>query len=133
LEHGVVTKFKVIDTQPGGPPRPLGLAGQALWHSITRDYDISDAAGIELLCLACQALDRAEECRSLIDRHGVAQVHRDTGVIRQNPLLRDELANRAFCSKTLERLGLNTEPVKAAGRPTGGTYSFDPQTPKQAS
>ena len=87
----MAAKLKLIDTRAGGPPRPLGRYGMALWHRITHDFDISDAAGIELLCLACQALDRAEECRALIDKHGAVLIHRDSGVIRQNPLLRDEL------------------------------------------
>ena len=100
-----MTKFKVIDTQPGGPPRPLGSAGQALWHSITRDYDISDAAGIELLCLACQALDRAEAIADLISHAGVGAVNVELGAFRSNPLVKDELACRAFVAKQLERLG----------------------------
>ena len=115
----MAAKLKLIDTRAGGPPRPLGRYGMALWHRITHDFDISDAAGIELLCLACQALDRAEECRALIDKHGAVLIHRDSGVIRQNPLLRDELANRAFVAKQLERLGVNQEPTKSVGRPTG--------------
>jgi hypothetical protein len=55
----MAAKFKLIDSNAGGPPRPLHQHGMALWSRVTRDYDISDAAGIELLCLACQALDRA--------------------------------------------------------------------------
>ena len=60
-----MTKFKVIDTQPGGPPRPLGSAGQALWHSITRDYDISDAAGHDAgaLWLHTQASPKSKDVR----------------------------------------------------------------------
>jgi hypothetical protein len=123
----MASKLKLIETtKPGGAPRPLGKHGLALWRSITVEYDISDAAGIELLCLACQALDRAEGCRALIDEHGSAIINQDTGVIRQNPLLRDELANRAFVAKSLERLGLNTEPTKANGRPPG-SWTHEPK------
>jgi hypothetical protein len=120
----MAAKFKLIDSSAGAPPRPLQQHGMALWRSIVTEYEVSDAAGRELLCLACQALDRAEECRALIDKHGEAVIHKDTGVIRQNPLLRDELANRSFVAKTLERLGVNQEPTKASGRPPG-SWSYE--------
>jgi hypothetical protein len=118
----MAAKLKLIDSSAGGPPRPLGQHGAALWRSIVTDYDISDAAGIELLCLACQALDRAEACRAIIDEHGEAVAV--NGAIRANPLLRDELSNRAFVSKCLERLGVNQEPTKASGRPPG-SWSYE--------
>jgi hypothetical protein len=57
----------------------------------------------------------SEACRAIIDEHGVAVAV--NGAIRANPLLRDELSNRAFVSKCLERLGVNQEPTKANGRP----------------
>jgi phage terminase small subunit len=113
----MAAKLKLIDSSAGGPPRPLGPAGQALWRRICGDYDISDAAGVELLTLACEALDRAQACREVIDRHGVAQVHKDSGVIRENPLCKIELANRSYVAKQLERLGINEAPVKAIGKP----------------
>ena len=43
-------KLKLVETTPGGPPRPLGKHGMALWRSIVTEYDVTDAAGIELLC-----------------------------------------------------------------------------------
>src|SRR5262245_42694337 len=45
----MASKLTLIDTKPGSPPRPLLRHGQALWNRITRDYDVTDAAGIELL------------------------------------------------------------------------------------
>src|SRR5215471_8985287 len=113
-----MAKPKLIEITSGGPPRPLGDHGMALWRSITDDFDISDAAAIELLTLACQALDRAEACRVRIDADGeISTVNGQPG--RAHPLLRDELANKAFVTKALERLGLTTEPTKAVGRPAG--------------
>ena len=120
----MASKLKLVDTSAGGPPRPLGPPGAALWRSITRDYDVTDAAGIELLCLACQALDRAEECREVIDEHGAAFIVQPSGMIRENPLCKTELANRAFVSKTLERLGVNDAPKLANGRPPG-SWSYE--------
>jgi hypothetical protein len=85
---------------------------------VHRAYRITDIGGLELLCLACQALDRAESLREAIDRDGT-MLRTKTGDLRSNPLLRDELANRAFCAKTLDRLGLNAENIKPEGRPGG--------------
>src|SRR5262245_21835434 len=110
--------LKLIDTPLGGPPRPLGKHGMALWRRVTDEYAIDDSGGVELLALACQALDRAESCREQIDEAG--EVIMVNGVpARAHPLLQSELANRAFASKCLERLGLAAEPAKAVGRPAG--------------
>jgi len=101
----------------------------ALWRSITGEFDVSDSAGRELLCLACQALDRAEAIRDLIDHVGEGSIT-ESGVVRANPMLKDELACRAFVAKQLERLGVNQEPTKAVGRPaeTWSVTKTDKQT-----
>jgi hypothetical protein len=100
------------------PPRTLGEAGLALWRRVNAEYDISDAAGVEMLCQACTTLDRAEGLRSEIDRDGAVLVSR--GQIRDNPCLKHELAARAFIVRTLSRLGLSFEPLRATpGRPPG--------------
>src|SRR5262245_28283169 len=52
------------------PPRRLGVHGMALWANIQKDYGIIDSGGCEYLCLACQALDRAEACRAQIEVDG---------------------------------------------------------------
>ena len=41
------------------PPRNMGLDGQSLWRRVMGEYQIEDCGGIEMLALACQALDRA--------------------------------------------------------------------------
>ena len=52
------------------PPRKLGDPGRSLWDRVMAEYDISDSGGLEMLCQACQALDRAEARRA----QGVVQV-----------------------------------------------------------
>jgi hypothetical protein len=80
------------------------------------EYGISDSGGIELLFQCCRACDRAEELRLAIDRDG-AVVQTRTGP-KDHPALRHELANRAFVARSLQRLGLNLEPVRTSkGRP----------------
>ena len=77
------------------PARTLGKHGQNLWSRVTSEYAIEDAAGRELLTLACQALDRAEALREAIDRDGELLMLR-TGGLREHPGIKLELANRAF-------------------------------------
>ena len=101
------------------PPRTLGDSGLSLWNRIMSEYRIEDCGGLEILAQACQALDRAETLRSEIERDG--DVLRLQGTVRDHPALKHELANRAFIVRTLVRLGLNFEPVRAAvGRPGYG-------------
>jgi len=72
--------------------------------------------------LAAEALDRAEVCRERIDRDG--EMISTKGGMRKNPLLKSELASRAFVVRTLARLGLNFEPVRpSVGRPGRGLGS----------
>jgi len=106
--------LKLIDK--GGPPRPLGKHGMALWRSITGEFEVDDAAALEMLCQACQGLDRAEAGREQIEEIGECDVV-DGVAVKEHPLLRHELAARAFVVKCIERLGLNAEPGKAVGRP----------------
>ena len=98
------------------PPRPLDSHGTALWDRVMGAYRIEDEGGIELLAQACAALDRAEALAAAIAEDG-AVIH-VRGVPRSQPGCKDELACRAFVTRTLERLGLNVETVKPPGRPT---------------
>jgi hypothetical protein len=100
------------------PPRPLGEQGSSLWHRIQSEYDVRDAGGIELLVQACEALDRVGRVREQIDADG--EVIRVRGTVRAHPALRDEIAGRAFITRTLARLGLDVEPIRSSvGRPPG--------------
>ena len=113
--------LKLVSTTPPdrvASPRDLGEHGLSLWRSVTSEYQLEDAGGVAMLALACQALDRAEACRAQIDEDG-EMLRTKTGM-RENPLLKSELANRAFVVRTLAKLGLDVEPVRpSAGRPPG--------------
>ena len=97
------------------PPRKLGRNGAQLWKNITREYVIDDAADLETLALACEQLDRAQECRERIDSDGL--MIRTKAGPKDHLLLKSELAARAYVSRTLQRLGLGSEPTKPVGRP----------------
>jgi hypothetical protein len=100
------------------PPRTLGNHGLSLWNRIMSEYDVRDAGGVEMLTLACEALDRAEALRGEIERDG--PVLRGRGLVKEHPGLKHELAARSFVVRTLHRLGLDVEPIRAGvGRPGG--------------
>src|SRR5215207_7167708 len=92
---------------PARPPRHLGEHGSKLWASVHAEYGIEDAGGIEMLLLACQSLDRAEELAENIKADGV--VIRSKAGLKENPLIKHELAARSFVVRTLGRLGLDVE------------------------
>jgi hypothetical protein len=100
------------------PPRKLGEAGLSLWNRVQSEYRICDVGGQELLAQACLAADRAEALAAQIDADGERIVTK-TG-IKDHPLLKHELAARAFIVKTLQRLGITDEPIKAVGHPPRG-------------
>ena len=101
-----------------GPPRELHHHGRVLWDTIMSEFSIPDAGGLEMLLQICQAVDRQQILRVEIDRDG--EVIRVRGMIKAHPALREELALRSFIVRTLQRLGLDAEPIKAIGRPATG-------------
>ena len=113
-----MTKLKVVTgSDPGlSPPRPLGTHGQALWTRVLSEFAVDDVAGREMLAHACASLDTAELCADQVRADGPV-IRLKGGAIREHPALRPELQNRAFVVRTLARLGLGDEPLKAIGRP----------------
>ena len=102
---------------PHAPPATLGKTGANLWNRVMSEYGIDDAGGREILLQSCAAADRAAECAELVARDGLT-VRSPTGP-KDHPLLKHELAARAFVVRSLHKLGLDIEPVRAPGRPSG--------------
>jgi len=101
---------------PPGPPENLKRYGRALWAKVQDQYAIADVGGTEMLGQACAAADVAEDCAAKIKSEGLTVVS-GSGTPHDHPLLRHELAARAFVVKTLRALGLNVEPLRRPGRP----------------
>jgi hypothetical protein len=100
------------------PPITLGQHGRSLWDRIQAEYAVDDSAGIEMLAQACAGADLAEQLQGQVERDGAVIYVR--GTPRAHPAVKDLLAARAFVVRTLTKLGLNFEPVRAsAGRPSG--------------
>src|SRR5262249_2685976 len=96
------------------PPRPLGTHGSRLWETVQVEYRIEDRGGIEILAQCCASLDRAEDLAAAIARDG-SVVYSRAGAPKTHPAVKDELACRAFVTRSLERLGLNVESIKQPG------------------
>jgi len=107
--------FDPASTTPQ-PPRTLGEHGLSLWQSIQSKYRIDDAAGREMLVQACEAADRVARLAEKINADGEV-IETENGP-KPHPLLKDELAGRAFIVRVLRQLGLNLEPTRLVGRPT---------------
>src|SRR5262245_35178039 len=110
---GKKPSLKVVGDSPGNspqPPRKLGAPGRQLWDRVHREFDIADSGGIELLTLACEATDRAQELSEAITRNGVT-VKTRTG-IKAHPALRDEIQCRALVARLLKQLGITLEPLR---------------------
>ena len=71
-KNRVPPRLTIVPTNTSAvkPARKLGKYGADLWARVTDEYDMSDAAGVEMLTSACQALDRAELLRAQIDSDG---------------------------------------------------------------
>jgi hypothetical protein len=104
--------------KPPTPPSKLGAAGMSLWKDIVVAYEFNDRASYEALYQVCAAADRAQACRVQIDTDG--EIIRTKSGVKDHPLLKHEIAARAFVVRTLGRLGLDLEPVRSGpGRPPG--------------
>lgn len=109
------------------PPAGLGSHGVALWRTITAEYVIDDAPGLEILRGACEAIDRAETAKAEVLRDGMT-VTNATGSLRPHPALAVEHSFRGLALRHLTSLGVNAEPKRdRPGRPPAkGSNPFAP-------
>jgi hypothetical protein len=90
----------------------------ALWQAAHAEFSFDDIGSVELLAQACASLDRAEALAECIARDGEVIYVRN--VPKPHPAIKDELALRAFVSRSLQRLGLTGVQVRPVGRPPSG-------------
>ena len=101
------------------PPSDLHRTGRDLWQTILHEYEIDDSGSLALLVEACRAADRAEQCAKVIERDGPL-ITSANGNIKDHPLLKVELLQRSFVTRTLIRLGVVDPPKNPVGRPVRG-------------
>src|SRR5262245_44225267 len=115
------TALEIVGNRPAiadNPPSTLQDPGRSLWRRVLSEYRLEDCGGLEMLSQCCHAADRAEQIRIEIEADG--PVIRARGIIKDHPAIRLELAARAFVVRTLQRLGLDVEPLRAGpGHPPG--------------
>lgn len=94
-----------MTTSAKAPPH-LQAAGRRLFSRVCRDFDVSGGE-LELLSLACSALDRAEQAREAIEAHGLLVDGRFG--IRQSPAVAIENSSVLRCAALLRQLNLPAE------------------------
>lgn len=93
--------------RPPSPPKHLRSASAKLWRSVVGEY-ILEEHHHRILQLACEALDRCQQARSVIDKKGLTYNDR-FGQPRARPETGIERDNRLACIRALRELGLSVE------------------------
>jgi P27 family predicted phage terminase small subunit len=96
--------MKKTPKQPA--PRHLSLEARALWARLHASFVLDDPGSHAMLRLACEAFDRAERARQLIDRDGECLKDR-FGQVRVHPACAVERDARAQMLMALKALRLD--------------------------
>lgn len=108
-----ITRWPTNDAGTPKPPRGLSKQAVSYWSMVVNEYALEDSA-LMMLESALRSLDRAEECARQIMRDGLTPLDR-FGMPREHPLLQCERACRGAYVQTLNKLGLDFEPIGGIG------------------
>ena len=104
----VITGPRLVATSPPDilppPPDHLGAPEQQIWRDILRDWRGTDAS-LAVLASGLEVLQRARECRQVINEEGLTVTGRD-GQVKAHPLLIAERAAHKQFQATLKQLGI---------------------------
>jgi hypothetical protein len=95
-------------------PAHLSERCKTLWRGMVRHYEL-DAAGLELLMLALEALDRCEQARETLATDGVYLKDR-FGQLRAHPAVAVERDSRIAAARLFRELDLEGDPLPAPTR-----------------
>jgi P27 family predicted phage terminase small subunit len=96
------------DASPHDPPPHLSDESARWWRAVTADFFL-EAHHEKLLRLACEAWDRAQEARRILNDEGLV-VRNDRGNPISHPAVRIEEHARAAFMKAVKALELDTVP-----------------------
>lgn len=100
------------DSKSLRPPKQLKATGRAFWKLVQETFAIADHQQ-PLVTVAAELLDRADECRRIIDDEGVTVVDR-FGQTKSHPLLPSERDARNAFLLACSRLGIDARPPEDA-------------------
>lgn len=90
------------------PPKHLTGETRKMWDRLQADYVLDDAAAMSLLQAACEAFQRAQEARALIDKEGAVLKDR-FGQLKAHPAAAIERDSRGQMISALRALRLAPE------------------------
>jgi phage terminase small subunit len=95
-----------VTPRPSVPraPRHFTARTSKIWRATCKEWEL-DAAGLAVLRVALEALDRLEQARVIVAREGLV-IKTSRGTSRPHPALRVEREARAGFLMAMQRLGL---------------------------
>ena len=96
-------------------PVHLSEASAEWWLAVQEDYELEPHHN-KLLGLACEAFDRCQQAREMIDAEGPVTQTAD-GTLKTHPAVAVERDNRLAFARLLRELDLDTEPANQPSRP----------------
>ena len=107
-----------MSTPSHRPPRHLRAAGRALWRAVVAEFELNSAE-LAVLARACEAADRADDARGIVDAEGLVAVGR-YGQPVLHPAVDVERQSRALIGQLLRSIGVLNPPIvplHVSGRP----------------
>ncbi len=99
------------------PPEHLSERARAWWDDVVNGYAL-EPHHVHLLRLACEALDRAEQARQLLEKDGLT-VATAAGSVKEHPAAAVEREAARTFMRLVRELGINVGEARPAGRPLG--------------
>jgi len=89
-------------------PRHLSTSSRRTWKALVSDYDLSEPHHLDVLRLALEAVDRAEEARAALAQHGTVFTDR-FGQPRARPEVAVERDSGIRAARLFRELSLDSE------------------------